>query len=158
MGEGKGFLPLNIGYKQAFLINWHPCRCEVISLNSWSVIWTPPGVNGPVSITDVFFIILLFAAPAFCPCDAPELFLPSGSLMYVMWVLLLLLCWRCCIVAHGEGKTGHPDLEYFLQPSRIFSLLKNQTNSATVMCISYKKCDFTYGEKWKNRTQLFRMG
>lgn len=68
------------------------------------VIWTPSRVNGLVSIRDVFFIVPLFAPPAFSPHDAPELFLPSGFLTYVTWILWLLLWWRFCIVAHGRGR------------------------------------------------------
>lgn len=38
------------------------------------VIWIPSRVNGLVSIRDEFFIVLLFASPAFGPNNAPELF------------------------------------------------------------------------------------
>lgn len=90
-------------------------------MNSGGVSWTPSRVKGPVSIRDVFFRVLLSASPAFSPYDAPELFLPSGFLPYVMWILQLLLWWRFCIVAHGARKAGHPALAYLLRPNGLFS-------------------------------------
>lgn len=101
------------------------------------MIWTPSRVNGLVSIRDEFFTVLLSAPPAFSPYDAPELFLPSGFLAYVMWILWLLLWQRFRVVARGTRTAGHPALAHLIRPNRMFSELRSQMNSTTIMHISY---------------------